>query len=561
VAWALLLFWRMARLMPSDISHLALAGGRTEELDTLRQLQTELPSAYTVFHGIHWSREYRNGIKLGELDFVVVNQAGKVLVIEQKNGRLEETEHGLVKVYSNRAKPKPIADQVRRNLNGVREKFKAAQHQQADLQLDYVIYCPDHRVANLNAAALDASRIVDAESRGRLAERVGALLEPGQPCPHAERVHQFFRQTFDLVPDIHAHVSSQERNFTRLSTELVHLLQGLEVKPFRLRVNGTAGAGKTLVARQFFDAAVGRNLHPLFVCFNNPLAEKFRFGVGKSGVVATFHGLCTKFLAARGHQFDWDESKRDPSFWVRVTELVAGESIPEEWKFDTLIVDEGQDFEQEWVEILKLFLRDDQEILWLEDQDQNLRDQPPVVLDGFVGYRARRNYRSPESIARFIRRTLPFKFEGANDLPGLGVGVTPYSKAADQPTAVGRIVNGLLGQGFSYDDIVILTLRGSGESVFSGRERVGGYNLRRFTQGYDLFGNQLMTPGKLLFESVRRFKGQQAPAIVLVDVDPMADKGEMFQRLLYSGMTRATVRLELVVKADNPLNQSLLSHG
>ena len=37
--------------------------------------------------------------------------------------------------------------------------------------------------------------------------------------------------------------------------------------------------------------------------------------------------------------------------------------------------------------------------------------------------------------------------------------------------------------------------------------------------------------------------------------DPMADKGEMFQRLLYSGMTRATVRLELVVKADNPLNQ------
>ena len=64
----------------------------------------------------------------------------------------------------------------------------------------------------------------------------------------------------------------------------------------------------------------------------------------------------------------------------------------------------------------KLFLRDDQEILWLEDQDQNLRGQPTIVLDGFVGYRARRNYRSPDSIARFIRRTLPFKFEGANDL-------------------------------------------------------------------------------------------------------------------------------------------------
>lgn len=549
----------MARLMPSDVSHLALAGGRSEELDTLRQLQAELPPAYTVFHGIHWSREYRNGIKFGELDFVVVNQAGKVLVIEQKNGRLEETENGLVKLYPDRVKP--VGDQVRRNLDGVREKFKAAQHYQADLQLDYLIYCPDHRIVNLNAAALDASRIVDAESRGRLAERVEALLEPGQPCPHAERVHQFFRQTFDLVPDIHAHVSSQERNFTRLSTELVHLLEGLEMKPFRLRVDGTAGAGKTLVARQFFDQTVSQNRRPLFVCYNRPLAEKFGAGIGEQGMVATFHGLCSKFLAERGHRFDWDEMKSDPTFWSRVTELVVGENIPEEWKFDTLIVDEGQDFEQEWVEILKLFLRDDQEILWLEDQDQNLRGQPPIVLDGFVGYRARRNYRSPESIARFIRRTLPFKFEGANDLPGLGVGVTPYSKGADQPAAVGKIVSGLLEQGLSHDDMVILTLRGSGESVFSNRERVGGYPLRRFTQGYDLFGNQLMTPGKLLFESVRRFKGQQAPAIVLVDVDPMADKGEMFKRLLYSGMTRATVRLDLVVKVDNPLNEPFLSQG
>jgi superfamily I DNA and RNA helicase len=64
-----------------------------------------------------------------------------------------------------------------------------------------------------------------------------------------------------------------------------------------------------------------------------------------------------------------------------------------------------------------------------------------------------------------------------------------------------------------------------------------------------------MTPGKLLFESVRRFKGQQAPAIVLVDIDPVQDRWEAFQRLLYSGMTRATVRLELLVKADNPLNR------
>ena len=547
----------MARLLPSDLSHLALAGAREPELETLRQLQAKLPPAYTVFHGVHWSREYKSGTQFGELDFVVVNQGGKALLIEQKNGPLEETANGLVKVYPERAKS--VGDQVRRALDGVREKFKWVHRNQADLDLDYLIYCPDYRVANLNAASIDASRVVDAPVRDQLAEAVESVLGPGTPGPTAERVQQFFRQTFDLVPDVHAHVSSQERNFTRLSSELVNLLRGLEMHPFRLLVDGTAGAGKTLIARQFFDDAVARGRRPLLVCYNRPLAEKLKAVVGPGGMVGTFHGLCNRFLAERGHRFNYREMSRDHAFWQRFVELVVGEAIPEEWTFDTLIVDEGQDFEQEWVDILKLFLRDGHETLWLEDRDQNLRDRPPVVLDGFVGYRARRNYRSPDSIARFIRRTLPFTFERANDLPGLGVGVTTYSRPAEQPALVGAIIHRLLDQGFTHDDIVILTLHGAANSVVSACEKVGGYPLRRFIGEYDLLGNQVLTPGKIAFESVGRFKGQQAPAVILVDIDPAPERLEHFERLAFAGMTRATVRLETLVRASNPLDETFLT--
>ena len=55
------------------------AGAREPESEALRQLQSRLPSAYTVFHGVHWSREYRSGPKFGELDFMVVNKGGKAL--------------------------------------------------------------------------------------------------------------------------------------------------------------------------------------------------------------------------------------------------------------------------------------------------------------------------------------------------------------------------------------------------------------------------------------------------------------------------------------------------
>ena len=56
------------------------------------------------------------------------------------------------------------------------------------------------------------------------------------------------------------------------------------------------------------------------------------------------------------------------------------------------------------------------------------------------------------------------------------------------------------------------------------------------------------------FDSLYRFKGQEAPAVVSADVDPDSDKPERCARrtLRDCGMTRATVRLELLVNACNP---------
>jgi hypothetical protein len=163
-------------------------------------------------------------------------------------------------------------------------------------------------------------------------------------------------------------------------------------------------------------------------------------------------------------------------------------------------------------------------------------------------------------------RALSVGFECGNDLPGLGVGVTPYANVSDQPAAVARIIGALVQRGFSHGDIVILTTRhvttpGAERSIFSGRDRVGNYRLRQFTNEYDLFGNQVLTGGQIAFDSIASFKGQQAAAVILVDIDPSPEDQEQMGKLLFSGMTRATVRLELLVKAGNPLNERLLRHA
>ena len=549
----------MANIVPSDLSRLALLAAHNSELETLHMLKTELPNEYTVFHGVHWSREYKAWTHFGEIDFVVLNRSGELLFIEQKNGELEETDDGLVKRYG--TDEKNVAQQVHRSIDKVREKFKWANGKRRRLVVDYLIYCPEYQIKQINAAGLNAERVVDAVAKDSLAQRILSVLGPGKTIRDGwyEKVEDFFYQTFDLVPDIHTHIGSQERQFVRQSGALADILTNLEMEPFRLKISGTAGCGKSLFARRFLDREVSANRKVLLVCYNRPLADRIKKSVADAGVVNTFYGFCDEFLQSLGQRVDFSSMISDPGFWQRVQEQVLVQEIVDESKYDTLIVDEGQDFEQEWFEIMQIFLRDDANILWLEDGDQNLQEKLPVSLDGFVRYNSMINYRSPESIARFIKDTLSFPFEQGNDLPGLGVVVHGYKDAGEQPKIVGKIVQQLMRHGFSPNDMVVISCRGAQSSVFSKLDQVGGVALLHFTGEYDEDGHQIMTEGLLAFDSVYRFKGQEAPAVILVDVDPDTEHLKRAEALLFCGMTRATVRLELVVNSENEYNRRFLS--
>jgi hypothetical protein len=541
----------MAHIVPSDITRLALSGAHEPELRTLALLKDALPDDYTVFHGVHWSRQYKGTTVYGEIDFVVVNRAGDVLLIEQKNGALEEDDQGLYKRYGEDRKS--VAYQILRAVGNLKEKFRHQCGSNPSLIAEYLIYCPDHALKSIKAAAIDIDRVVDAKRASEFPARIRAILPAGKPpvSGHADRVGAFLRQSFELVPDIHAHIGAQEKNFIRLSGGLVDTLDRIEMSPLRLRVFATAGNGKTLVARHFFAKLLAGGRRPLLLCFNRPLAERLKHVAGPGGLVSTWYGFCDQFLQSKGTRLDFDAMKSDREFWSKavrqLTDAALAGPLTPAWQFDDLIVDEAQDFEPGWMEVLRLFLRDDANILSLEDPNQNVRRMPPALPEGFVGYRSLLNYRSPESIARFIQGALPeFEFTCANDLPGLGAEVVTYTDPAEQPRLVGRVIGRLLSQRFRPQDIVVLSCRGLDSTGFKDVTQVGNHALARFTGEYDLFGNQRYTDGQIVFDTVRRFKGQQAPAVVLVDVDPREQYLQQELQVLFCGMTRATVRLDVV---------------
>lgn len=544
----------MARLVPDYSPARLYAGQHDGELETLTRLQKELPSSYTVFHSVHWTRERSDATAFGEIDFVIVNQSGHVLVIEQKNGAVEESPEGLIKNYG--ATRKNLRTQVDRSISSIRRKY-GDQHSGQGLVVDYLLYCPDYVLTGVNAAAIDASRVIDARSRHSLAEAIQRLLGGGNGADEAVQVGVlgFFRQSFEVVPDVGAHIASGERAYTRLSHGLLDIVQNLDFQPFRLRIQGVAGSGKTQVALHYLTAEASPDRPTLYVCFNRPLRDHMeQLAPPRQGtLIETFHGLCALALDAVGQSIAFPQ-QADPAFWKDLVERVIAIDVPERLRFSRIIVDEGQDFSQDWWEVLQLFLREDYELVWLEDPLQNLQSRPPIATPATVTYHANISYRTPQSIARFISRAHDTNFRSGIPVPGLGVGVQEYDEPHDQIRMLTAVVNRLRQSGFGNKDIAILTCGGLERSVIYCQDQVAGTPLRKFTREYGPDRRPIYTQGSLLFDSVHRFKGQQMPAVILTDVDPPQTALGQPSPLVFCGMTRAMTRLEMLVRRENAEN-------
>ena len=100
----------MARLYPTLPPRAAMTAGDHAEIDLLATLERGLSDAYTLFHSVDWSRGAGRLEQHGEIDIVVVNQRGDVLLMEVKSGDVDFLPGGIFKTYG--GKPKDITAQI-----------------------------------------------------------------------------------------------------------------------------------------------------------------------------------------------------------------------------------------------------------------------------------------------------------------------------------------------------------------------------------------------------------------------------------------------------------------
>jgi len=135
---------------------------------------------------------------------------------------------------------------------------------------------------------------------------------------------------------------------------------------------------------------------------------------------------------------------------------------------------------------------------------------------------------------------------GSSDFEGEVSDPIVYDRSEHLVAATIKGVQRCLDCGFALHDIAVISLRGRDSSALQHLDQLGPWRTRHFTGAFDEGGDAEWTEGDLLVESVRRFKGQAAVAVVLTECE-LADLGELNRRLLFVGLTRARVHLEWVV--------------
>lgn len=557
----------MARTLPDGWEALDFSGSALREIETLRVLAA-LPDDFTVLHGVHWTRIDHGCSVYGEIDFIVVAPNGRVLLIEQKSGFLEETPDGLIKVYG--ALKKRVAPQIMRSVEALLTRFSSASSRsrhtkshpvEQRLAIDYLLFCRDYTIRDADRAGLSPERIVDASRASRLREVVVDLLGPEPPAcsVDAATALRFFSDQLLLVADVGTLVGRTERWVTRLAGGLADWATRLEFSPFHLRVRGTAGSGKTQLALRVLADAVDRGRSALYLCYNRPLADHIARIAPQGAIATTFHGFGDRLLRARGLAPDFNANDLYPRLEGAVIEARPAEHEC----FDVVIVDEGQDFTAEWRDAALRFLRPAGQAYWLEDPMQNLYGREPVALEGWVTLHAHTNYRSPrdiiEAVVPLLAKGLPepassdlYAIRAASPLAGSELDISTW--ADDDPATATRAlfdvtmraITRALAAGYRRSDIALLTFAGREHSRLLALDELGPHALRRFAGTYDLFGNPIYTSGEVLAETIYRFKGQSAPCVIFSEIDFEA-LDEKVVRKLFVGATRATTRLMLVM--------------
>ena len=552
----------MARVFPEHLPQWVLDDpGRQAERRVYDALRA-LPDPFIIFYGVHWLSRTKAGMRDGEADFVIAHPEKGVLVLEVKGGGIEfDAAVGQwfsVDRAGRRHRIKDPVIQARASKHALLEKLKEMPDWRKDwITMGHGIVFPDVVVKTVRLRP-DLSRaiVVDRSDLSNPVEAISRIFDfwqkgddraSGPGLDGMKVITKLLARSFKLRTLLGVELQHEDARIIELTEGQMRVLDMLS-EYRRAAIQGCAGSGKTMLAMEKARRLAEEGFDVLLTCFNVPLAQYLAQRVPKGVTVYNFHRLCEVLAEKAGLGLqppseDADDALKRTYFDVSLPEglLEAVDVLGPQ--FDAIIVDEGQDFDDDWWLGLESLLRDPEHGVFYVffDDNQNLyRDENriPGIID-IPPIRLYENCRNTRSIHELVVRFHPDGERIRNRGPvGRKPLWIPYDSNEDMLKLVRRALHRLINEeGVAPSDIVILTPKAERRSKFVGDMRLGNFTLSRTPPSEWPEGANW-----IWVTSIYKFKGLERRVVFIVELEPWLRN---LQTLLYVGCSRARTHLLL----------------
>ncbi len=526
----------MPRLYPPQ-PHFADDAAGGAERTVWQALADQLPDEAALFADLTILDQHREH----ELDLLVAWPGVGLAAIEVKGGHVARRDGGWLQ--GRPPHEHPMRDPFRQvqDARHALTRYLAEQgaHDAAHARVAHLVAFPHttipidwHSPEAPRTAILDRHDLADAPAHVRRAiEEHGAGHRP-PTTDDVDTLIALLAGTFPPQVDALTLAAQHEDRVEQLTREQARILDLLR-NQHRIRIIGGAGSGKTFLALEQARRRAAAGERVALLCYSRGLGRYLErvtqtWPASQRPVfVGLFHELPVLWGAEPGN----DE---DPDDWERrlPTDLgrLAAERAPHEL-FDSVVVDEAQDFGALWWPALLRALRDPERggLFVFMDESQHVFARDGAAPIDLPPFELNENLRSTKQIAQlfgsFGDGTLT-----PRGLPGAKVRLVdvPYDDAI---AAADDAVEALLDEGWGPGQIALLA---------TGRRHPEQRNAVDHG-GHAAYWDDFFAGTDVFYGHVLGFKGLERTAVVLA-VNGFRET-ERARRMLYTGMSRARAML------------------
>ena len=529
-------------ITPEETPRLANAAERNVYQALLEQLQPNdrvVPGQRVTDH-----------LKDHEVDFVVAIEGAGIVCLEVKGGDVwHDGDTWWQRRRGHEHKIDPVR-QAREACYALREFIeKDDRWTQGRLRWDHVVVLPNAEIAD-DFALPECPRwkVIDRNNLPTLVDKLKHVLvqqELNRPLLTRQGIDQLSTALSGRgLPQrsVVARALANQDAADALTEHQAVILDAIRLLN-RVEIRGGAGSGKTFLAVEQARRLSAKGQRVALLCYSHGLASYLERITAnwrhrnQLAYVGEFHALGMRWGAPEGP----DESLRTEEtvqFWehdlpLQMADLAA--QLEPGHRFDSIVVDEAQDFADAWWDPLLAALKDDETggLYVFTDEGQRVfsrHGSPPVPLVPLV---LDHNLRNTRQIANAFQPLVdhPMRFLGGEGPAVKFIACSQY----DAMNAGDDEVELLLEEGWRPEDVALLT---TGSRHPEQTERQAAGNAAYWDSFWDA--------DQVFYGHVLGFKGLERRAVVLVVNEKSAL--ERSRERLYVGLSRA--RDQLVVCGD-----------